>query len=81
VVTKVKPEIAVIATEKVKKGEIPVVVVDPVEEGTSVKEVDILPVVDNTVGVVTKVKPTIEVVEEIPVEDESAAVVVEPVVE
>jgi hypothetical protein len=81
VVTKVKPEIAVVSTEKVKKGEIPIVVVDPVEEGTPVKEIDILPVVDDTVGVVAKVKPTIELIEEIPLEEDSTAVVIEPVVE
>jgi outer membrane murein-binding lipoprotein Lpp len=81
VVTKVKPEIDVVSTEKVKKGEIPVVVVEPVEVGTPVKEVEILPVVDDTLPVVTKVKPTIEVVEEIPVEEGSSAVVIEPIIE
>ena len=84
VITKVKPEVAVIETEKVQKGEIPVVVVDPVkvDDPVKVEEVEVLPVVDDTVGIVTKVKPTIEVVEELPLEgDEAPAVVVDPIVE
>ena len=83
VITKVKPEIAVVTTEKLEEGEIPVVVVDPVDADipVEVEEVDILPVVDNTVGIVTKVKPTIEVIEELPIEDEIPAVVVEPLVQ
>ncbi len=81
IVTKVKPEVAVVGVDKIKDGEIPVVVVDPVEEKAPVKEVEVLPVVDNTVGVITKVQPTIEVVEEIPVKDENTAVVIEPIVE
>jgi hypothetical protein len=81
VVTKVKPEVAVVEVDKVDKNEIPVVVVDPVDEKAPVKEVEVLPVVDNTVGVVTKVKPTVKVAEEIPVESEDVAVVIDPVVE
>jgi len=83
VITKVKPEISVLATEKLKENELPVVVVDPVDADAAVdvEEVNILPVVDNTVGVVTKVKPTIEVVEELPIEDKNPVVVVEPIVE
>jgi len=83
VITKVKPEIAVVTTEKLEEGEIPVVVVDPVDADipVEVEEVDILPVVDNTVGIVTKVKPTIEVIEELPIEDEIPAVLVEPLVQ
>lgn len=83
VITKVKPKISVLATEKLKENELPVVVVDPVDADAAVdvEEVNILPVVDNTVGVVTKVKPTIEVVEELPIEDKNPVVVVEPIVE
>jgi PBP1b-binding outer membrane lipoprotein LpoB len=71
VTTTVKPEIDVVRSEKVSKGEVPLVVVDAVEEGSPVKEVDILPVVDDTLDVVTKVKPTIEmidVIEDVPVD-------------
>ena len=81
VITKVKPEIAVVAKEKLKEGELPVVVIDPVDANAPVEEVEILPVVDNTVSIVTKVKPTIEVIEELPIEDEIPAVVVEPLVQ
>jgi PBP1b-binding outer membrane lipoprotein LpoB len=84
VITKVQPEVAVIETEKLDKGEIPVVVVDPVkvDDPVKVEEVEILPVVDDTVGIVTKVKPTIEVVEELPLEGEEApAIVIDPIVE
>ena len=53
--SKVTPEIAVLTTKKLEKGEVPVIIVNPVSANTPVKEVDILPVVDDTVGIVTKV--------------------------
>jgi outer membrane murein-binding lipoprotein Lpp len=83
IITKVKPEVAVVTTEKLDKGEVPVVVIDPVkvDDPVKVEEVEILPVVDDTVGVVTKVKPTIEVVEEIPLDRDEAAVIIDPIVE
>ncbi len=81
VITKIKPEVAILETEKVQEGEVPVVVVDPVEADVPVKEVNILPVVDDRVGIVTKVQPTIEVVEELPLEDNVSAIVIEPLVE
>ena len=84
VITKVKPEVDVITTEKLEKGEVPVVVIDPVkvDDPVKVEEVEILPVLDDTVGIVTKVKPTIEVIEEIPLDqNEAPAVLIEPVVE
>jgi len=83
VVTKVKPEVAILDVQKVDSSTTPMVVVDPVEANGSVdvKKVEVLPVVDDTLGVVTEVEPTIEVVEDIPVEGEEAAVVIEPVVE
>jgi outer membrane murein-binding lipoprotein Lpp len=83
IITKVKPEVAVVTPEKLDKGEVPVVVIDPVkvDDPVKVEEVEILPVVDDTVGVVTKVKPTIEVVEEIPLDRDEAAVIIDPIVE
>jgi outer membrane murein-binding lipoprotein Lpp len=83
IITKVKPEVAVVTTEKLDKGEVPVVVIDPVkvDDPVKVEEVEILPVVDDTVGVVTKVKPTIEVVEKIPLDRDEAAVIIDPIVE
>jgi PBP1b-binding outer membrane lipoprotein LpoB len=82
VITKVEPELAVVEIEKLKKDEVPVVVIDPVkvDDPVKVEEVEILPVVDDTVGVVTKVKPTVEIIEEIPVDSNEAAVIIDPIV-
>ena len=69
VVTKVKPEIDVVHEIKKPKDALPVVVVDPVEEGTPVKAVEILPADEETVPVVEKIEPVIEAVEIVPLEE------------
>ena len=70
VITKVKPEIDVVHEIKKPKDALPVVVIDPVEEGTPVKAVEILPADEDTVPIVEKVEPTIEAVEVVPLEDD-----------
>ncbi len=72
VITKVKPEIDVVHEIKKPKDTMPVVVVDPVEEGTPVKAVDILPATEDTVPVVEKIEPTIEAVGIVPLEDNTS---------
>jgi len=72
VITKVKPEIDVVHKIKKTKDALPVVVVDPVEEGMPIKAVEILPADENTVPIIEKVEPTIEAVEVVPLEDDSS---------
>ena len=79
VITKVKPEVKVVDVKKVDENEEPLVVVDPVEDAP-VEKIEVNPVVDDTLGIVTEAKPTIGVVEELPAEDSPPAIVVDPVV-
>lgn len=81
VITKVKPEVAVVTTEKLNPGEVPVVVVNPVSADVPVKEVNILPVKNNHMDIVTKVQPTIELIEELPIEGAVPTLVIDPLVE
>ena len=72
VVTKVKPEIDVVHEIKKPKDAVPVVIVDPVEEGTPVKAVNILPADEESVPVVEKIEPTIEEIDVVPLEDNTS---------
>jgi len=72
VITKVKPEIDVVHEIKKPKDALPVVVVEPVEEGTPVKAVEILPADEETVPVVEKLEPKIEAVGIVPLEEDSS---------
>jgi hypothetical protein len=79
VVTKVKKDVKIIDVKKVDKNATPAIVIDPVPKDIPVKKVEVLPKVDDTVGVVTEVEPTVAVEEEIPVKDKPPVVVVDPV--
>ena len=72
VITKVKPEIDVVDKIKKPKDAIPVVIVDPVKEGTPIKAVEILPADENSVPIIDKIEPTIEVVDVVPLEDDNS---------
>ncbi len=71
VITKVKPEVDVVHEIKKPKDALPVIVVDPIEEGTPVKAVEILPAHEDSVPVVEKIEPTVEAVDIIPLEEDT----------
>ena len=79
VVTKVKPEVNIIEAVEKKPNELPVVVVEPIEANNSVDidTVEILPSTENTIPIITKVKPTVEIEEEIP----AMPIVIDPIIE
>jgi hypothetical protein len=79
VVTKVKKDVKIIDVKKVDKNATPAIVIDPVPKDIPVKKVEVLPKVDDTVGVVTEVEPTVAVEEEIPADEKPPVIVVDPV--